>query len=173
MEGPSTVASDHSPSSTRSLHVQHLSTYLNDHLSGATAGSRLAARLARTMPDPELKGLDVDVQRDRETLRRLMGDLGVAESRVKRLLGAAGELGSRLKLRITAQDRGVAHLLAVETLTIGVEGKLRLWRALEAVEEVDPRLSRPELAQLAGRAEQQLSLLETVRVRLAVHSLAA
>lgn len=153
---------------------RELATYVNDHLAGAEAGRRLAARLARTVPEPELKGIDAEIDRDYATLQRLMDDLGVARSRLKQVAGLAAESVSRVKLRLgSAGAHDVEQLLGLEAMTVGVSGKLRLWRSLELLAASDPRLDEQELRALAARAQSQLDTLEQVRLRVARRCLLA
>jgi hypothetical protein len=163
--GPSSVAS------AGTLRPDSLRTYLNDHAGGAAAGCRLAARLARALDDPALARLETEIRRDRASLQRLIHELGITRSWGKEALGAMGEVVSRLKLRVAGSRDGVERLLGVEALTVGIEGKLRLWRSLEVVAASDPRLDAAPLAQLARRAELQLEAIEEVRLRLAEASL--
>ena len=58
-----------------------LGIYLNDHLAGATAGTELAHRVARTHraqgQDGQLKGLAVEVAQDRAALIGMMRALDI------------------------------------------------------------------------------------------------
>jgi hypothetical protein len=156
------------------LRHRELATYLNDHLAGAEGGRRLAARLARTVPDPELDGIDAEIDRDHATLQRLMDDLGVTRSRVKQAVGVAAERASRVKLRLgSAGAHDVEQLLGLEAMAVGVAGKLRLWHSLEMLAPSDGRLDADELRALAARAEAQLDTIEQVRLRVAGHCLSA
>ena len=147
-------------------HAKELASYLNDHLAGAAAGCRLAERLVRTVDDPSAEGMDLEVQRDRDALRRLMDDLGVAQSRVKQATAVVLELASRAKLRLgSAGQADLERLLGIEALA--VEGKLRLWRSLQAIRPSDPRLGAAPLDDLVRRAEHQLTILEDLRLRTA------
>ena len=160
--GPSLAASG------ESLRRRELATYLNDHLAGAEGGRRLAARLARTVPEPELEGIGAEVDRDYATLRRLMDDLGVTSARLKQLAGVAAEMASRVKLRLgSAGAHDVEQLLGLEAMAVGVAGKLRLWRSLELLAPSEPRLDAQALRALATRAEAQLDTIEQVRLRVA------
>jgi hypothetical protein len=153
---------------------RELATYLNDHLAGAEGGRRLAARLARTMPEPELAGIDAEIDRDYVTLQRLMDDLGVTRSRLKQVTGVAAEAASRIKLRLgSAGTHDVGQLLGLEAMAVGVAGKLRLWRSLELLAPSDGRLDGQELRTLAARAETQLDTIEQVRLRVARRCLSA
>lgn len=161
-------------SSGEPLRRRELATYLNDHLAGAEGGRRLAARLARTVAEPELKGVDAEIDRDYATLQRLMDDLGVTRSRLKQLAGVAAEMASRIKLRLgSAGAHDVEQLLGLEAMAVGVAGKLRLWRSLELLAPSDPRLDEQELRALAARAASQLDAIEQVRLRVARRCLSA
>jgi hypothetical protein len=147
---------------------------LNDHLAGATAGSRLAGRVVQNVADDELRGIDIEIGRDRATLQQLMNVLDVPQSRVKQAAGALGEIGSRVKLRLGSSGHNdLQHLLALESLAVGIAGKRRLWVSLRAVAGSDPRLHSEQLDQLISRADQQLATVEDVRVRVARRCLTA
>ena len=109
----------------------------------------MAARLARTVPEPELKGIDAEIDRDYATLQRLMDDLGVTRSRLKQLTGVAAEMASRVKLRLgSAGAHDVGQLLGLEAMAVGVAGELGLWRSLQLLTPSDPRLDEQELPRL-------------------------
>ena len=55
--------------------------------------------------------------------------------------------------------------MELEALTLGVTGKLAMWRALDQLEARTPELSKATLQQLIARAESQLDGLETERRR--------
>jgi len=149
-----------------------LATYLNDHLAGAEGGRRLAARLARTVSEPELQGIHDEIERDHLTLQRIMADLDIKRSRLKQAAGVAAETASRVKLRLGSTGaHDVEQLLGLEAMAVGVAGKLRLWRSLEVLAPADGRLDAGELHALVSRAEVQLDTLEQVRLRVARRSL--
>jgi hypothetical protein len=154
------------------LRRPELATYLNDHLAGAEAGRRLAARLARSL-DGELKGVEVEIERDYDRLLRLLDALEIGRSRVKQAAGMATEALSRVKLRLgSAGVRDLGPLLGLEAMAVGVAGKLRLWRSLESIASSDPRLDAEELRALAARAEAQLDTIEQLRLQAARRCLA-
>ncbi len=78
-----------------------LGIYLNDHLAGATAGTELAHRVARTHrahePDGQLKRLAVEVARDRAALIGMMKALGVPVRSYKVFAAWAGKKAGRVK----------------------------------------------------------------------------
>jgi hypothetical protein len=145
-----------------------LAIYLNDHLAGATAGRELARRAARSNEStdygPALAELANDIEQDRRTLLRVMDTLGIRADPVKVAAGWAGEKVGRLKLN--GQLRGyspLSRLIELEALTLGVTGKLSMWRALEQIHR--PELAGFELRDLQQRAESQLARLEDCRRR--------
>jgi hypothetical protein len=154
-----------------------LAIYLNDHLAGATAGLELARRAASSNEGSDygrfLDDLVTEIDEDRESLFELMRATGVGVDRVKVLGGWAAEKVGRLKLN--GRLRGyspLSRLLELEGLTLGVRGKLCLWRALTELQPADPRLSAMELARLGKRAEVQLDGLEAQRLKAAAQAFA-
>jgi len=64
--------------------------YLNDHLGGATMGVELfrrASRSAQGSVKTQLQELTTEIEQDRESLRTLMGTLGLPVHRYKALGG--------------------------------------------------------------------------------------
>jgi hypothetical protein len=152
-----------------------LAIYLNDHLAGATLGVELARRLrARNEDDPEfgpvLAEVCAEIEADRETLKAVMDQLGVGQSRLKPLAAVLGERLGRLKLngRLWGYSP-LSRLDELELLQIGVAGKRRLWRALEHTHARD--LSGFELGALAERATEQLRRLEALHLKAAALAL--
>jgi hypothetical protein len=114
-----------------------LEIYLNDHLAGSTAGVEVARRVRGSNEGdpqfgPELTSLCAEIEADRELLLEVMERLGVSPGRVKPAAAWAGEKLGRLKLN--GQVHGyspLSRLVELELLSIGVGGKICLWRALE------------------------------------------
>jgi hypothetical protein len=90
------TARDVGPSETSMLGI-----YLNDHLAGATAGTELAHRMARSPGDGQdggtLRRLAAEIAQDRAALLDIIAALGIKVRRYK--VGAAwiGEKAGRLK----------------------------------------------------------------------------
>jgi hypothetical protein len=149
---------------------KHLSIYLNDHLAGATVGLELAKRALgsnRGTPfEPFLERLAEEIDEDRATLREIMRALDVGEDTLKRIGGFLAERIGRLKLNGSLFSYSPqSRLVEFEGLTLGVTGKLGLWRALQLVD--DERLARFDLPALAARAEAQQEGLEERRLEAA------
>jgi hypothetical protein len=114
-----------------------LRIYLDDHLAGAASGARLARKVAqRSAGTAEHAGfarLAADVEADRVALMQLRGSLGLRRRSPKELVGMSAECVSRLKFTLmSARDASAGRLLELETLALGIQGKLAMWRALDA-----------------------------------------
>ena len=144
-----------------------LSVYLNDHLTGASAGVDLFARVASSHSDPEarqsLRGLADAVNDDRDALIRLMRDLGMKAHAYRMLVGRVVEKVGRLKMNGTVLTRSpLTDLVELEALRSGVQAKRAMWEALEDATDVSGRTAE-SLAQLKERATSQLQAIETLR----------
>ncbi|MET9963718.1 hypothetical protein ABZ128_32380 [Streptomyces sp. NPDC006326] len=155
------------------MHSDVLGIYLNDHVAGATAGLELARRVARSHRrsalGPELSRLVEEIDHDRRELLRLMEALRIPVRRHKVLAGWVSEKAGRVKLNGRLLRRSpLSSLLEFEALRLGAEGKACLWTALlPAASAERPALDESRLQHLLGRAREQISLLEDLRVRAA------
>ena len=146
-----------------------LDIYLNDHLAGAMFGSDLARRIHEHNEGTSLGGLmgsvATEIEEDRQTLIELMERLGTSGNPVKQATTWMAEKASRLKFgSLAAADAGPGTFLALETLSLGVEGKLSLWVALRTVADDYPALEPAQLDRLIERASAQRAILERERV---------
>jgi hypothetical protein len=110
-----------------------LAIYLNDHLTGATAGLERARHLQRTAQGSELgTALDpvvAEIAEDRESLLEIMRDLGVPVRRYRAGVGWAAEKAGRLKGNGRLLRRSpLSTVLELEALRLGVEGKAAGWQ---------------------------------------------
>lgn len=150
--------------------------YLNDHLAAAAAAVELVERLVANNEDEALDtlltDLGQDIEADRTTLKAVMERLGVQPSTPKQLAGKVLETLSRFRLneRVTG-SADVSRLMEIETVSLGIEGKLSLWRALGHVIGSRPELASFDLQGLADRAIQQRSALEPFRLDAAAKAL--
>ena len=150
--------------------------YLNDHLAGATAGTELAHRIART-PDEvadraALQRLAAEINADRRALLEIMGLLGVPVRHYKTTAAWLGERVGRLKFNGRLRTRSpLSRLEELELLRLGVEGKAAGWRTLRELADTEPRLSPAGLDELLTRARQQADQLEDLRIAAAHHLL--
>lgn len=144
-----------------------LSTYLNDHFATSLAAIELARRVAgsnRNSPiGAHLAALADDLAEDRAMLQQAMDRLGVGVDYAKVAAAWSAEKLGRLKLngRLVGYSP-LSRVEELELLTLGVEGKLLLWQALERVPSIDP----PDLPfdELIRRARQQLRILRRLRL---------
>jgi hypothetical protein len=142
-----------------------LATYLNDHLAGSMTAIELveksAAQNRGTRLGDFLAELLGAIDEDRAALEGIMERLGVEKGGVKATAGRMVEKVSRLRLheKVTG-DPDLSRVLELETLLMGVTGKLRLWQSLQASMASDPRLAGVDLDALVRRAHDQLAALD-------------
>lgn len=148
-----------------------LSIYLTDHLAGSTAGVALANRAAKrnagTPAGRRLAQIAHEIEVDRETLKELMAELGVRQSPLKNATSWAIERLSRLKPNGRGGgDTQLQRMHELETLSLGIAGKLALWEALGAAPEA-AAAGRIDLDELIDRARSQRERVEIERMTLA------
>jgi hypothetical protein len=149
-----------------------LGIYLNDHLAGATVGMELSRRAAGSNKGNAygdvLAGIAREIEEDRETLKGVMDRLEIGHDRVKVAAGWVGEKFGRLKPngRLLSYSP-LSRLVELESLALGISGKLSLWEALKEVAPEDARLDADELGRLAERAERQRKEVWQLRQRAA------
>ena len=160
------------------MNLKYLSIYLNDHLAGSTVGVELSKRAASGNEDTEygtfLSELSHEIAEDRASLERLMERLDVKKDRLKTTGAFLGEKVGRLKpnAHLTSYSP-LSRVVELEALTLGVTGKLGLWKALIAIQDRDDRLDPEELRVLAERAEAQRAGLEEHRLRATTETFTA
>ena len=148
---------------------RYLKIYLQDHLAGATVGTDLARRLAEHNEDAivgeALQGIAREIEEDQESLKAIVERLGFDRSLVKEAGGWVMEKAGRLKLNGELFEYSpLSRLVEFEGLTLGVTGKLSLWKVLERLTDSIPELDAAEIADLLARAEAQRAILEELRV---------
>lgn len=152
-----------------------LGIYLNDHFAGAALGVALCRRLRASNSGeselgPPLAELCAEIEADRETLGRLMEQLGIRRSAVKPALAWTAEKLGRLKLngQLTGYSP-LSCLVEIEGLAIGVTGKTQLWRALERT--LGSSQAGFDFSQLAERATRQRDRIEDLHAIAAKRAL--
>ena len=77
-----------------------------------------------------LRWLAGEIEEDRGLLKRAVAELGFRESRAKAALAWAGERAGRLKPngQLTGYSP-LSRVLELEALSVGIAGKLALWRS--------------------------------------------
>ena len=148
-----------------------LDSYLSDHLVGAAAGCEIAHRIVSTYDDPatvaELQALADDIEFDRATLVEIRDRLGFTRRPIRQAFGWIGEKITRLRVSdpVTG-DADLTRLLELETLGIGIAGKIALWHALAAT--VPPeQLGGLDMEALARRGQRQRAIVERRRLEAA------
>jgi hypothetical protein len=154
---------------------KRLSIYLNDHLAGSTVGVELVQRIAgsnRGTPLGDmLERLAAEIREDRETLERLMDQVGAGRDRLKVSGAWAAEKLGRLKLN--GQLLGyspLSRLEELESLRLGISGKRGMWKALS---RTLPDVPGFDFAALAARADRQLRRIEPHRLEAAEQAFSA
>ena len=148
---------------------QPLVAYLNDHLGGATGACEIARnaveKFATTPHRNFLSGFLTHVDEDRATLEEMIGALGGAPNPVKQAGAWLMEKVSRIKLSPGGTgSEEMSALLTLETLCIGVEGKICLWTALQQIAADTEELNAFDLGDLLTRAKSQRDGLEQERL---------
>jgi hypothetical protein len=146
-----------------------LGIYLNDHLAGATGGTELAHRVARTHPAEgpagQLKALAGEIAQDRAALIGMMKALDIPVRAYKMYAAWLGEKAGRVKFNGRLLSRSpLSDLEELELLRLGVTGKAAGWRTLRVLADTDKRLDSGRLDELMSRARRQEDLLEELRV---------
>jgi hypothetical protein len=147
---------------------QPLETYLNDHLGGATGACEIVRnavdKYATTVHRPFFAEFQAQVEGDKATLEEMIRALGSSPNPVK-LAGAwLMEKVSRIKLSPGGTgSEEMSALLTIETLCIGVEGKICLWAALQEIDDIE-ELKAFDFDELMTRARSQRDGLEKERL---------
>jgi hypothetical protein len=147
----------------------HIAIYLKDHLAGSEAALEILDHLERThgtgMVGDMVRRLRPEFIGERTELTRLLDQLDASTSVPRRVFGWLSEKALELKLIADDPGDGTLRLLeAVETLKLGVHGKLGLWKALAANEQLVPVLATVQYEPLIRQAEAQETLIESVRI---------
>ena len=150
---------------------------MNDHLAGSAAAVELVERIRDNNEGTDLaramESLLADIEADQATLAAIMERLGVDPSSPQQAAGKVLETLSRFRLneRVTGSAE-VSMLMELETLSLGIEGKLALWRSLSEVTGALAALAEFDLPTLAARAVSQRAVVEPFRLQAAGAALA-
>src|SRR5215204_6305959 len=154
------------------VQLRLLEIYLADHVAAATAGAALARRAAGNNAASEfgefLSRLSTEIEEDRQTLRRVVAELGFEASSAKVVLAWVAEKAARMKLN--GRLRGyspLSRVVELETLSVGIAGKLALWQTLQQIPGIEQHLAGIDLERLIQRATRQRVEAEEHRVEAA------
>lgn len=140
-----------------------LCTYLQDHHAGSVSAREMLAKEMSDNPDKAFFVLlDRDIAADQAVLEALIDRLGTEESLPKKVGAWVAEKVARLKLG--ASPDPLSNLEFLEALTLGMQGKLCLWKALESLPDTFPARSGLDLPDLISRAKDQLDRIEPKRL---------
>ena len=156
--------------------AEAIDVYLNDHLAGAMLGSDLAQQIRDQNEDTPLgelmRSLAPQIEQDRQTLTGLMVHMSIARNPVKQAGAWVTGKASRVKFGgLTSGQPDLGTFMAIESLALGVQGKLSLWRALEQVADQHPAIASVDLDGLIDRAQVQYELLEHERLQAGLRAL--
>lgn len=159
-------------------HKKAMDVYLNDHLAGAMFGSDLAEHIQEsaegTPLEETMRVISAEIEQDRQSLIDLMEALGTSKNPVKQATTWVAEKASRPKFSgLTSGTPEQGLFMALESLTLGVAGKLSLWVVLKEVESDFPVLTDAALDELIRRAQSQHERLERERVAAGRRALSA
>jgi hypothetical protein len=144
--------------------------YLHDHLAGSNFATELLKSLRDQDAHPELATFAVtllaEVEKDASILRGVLDQIGKSPLDVKEALAWVAEKASRLKLQ-HQKPESLGTFEALETLSLGIMGKLALWNVLATITGLDPRIPRLNFEKLAASAKDQFVRVEEHRMKLA------
>jgi hypothetical protein len=145
-----------------------LTQYLQGHDAAGTAAVqtvKLQAEAQRGTPLGSLLArMGEEIAQDKASLREVMALLEVTPSRLKGAAALVAAAFGRWTLRAHFPGEPQARLIGLESLSLGIEGKARLWRALRELASGDPRLGDVDFDNLTRRAEHQREDLEPYRL---------
>jgi hypothetical protein len=151
------------------MSVQHIATYLNDHLAGSVTAIELLTHLAEKHAGGPVgtfaTTLRAEIEADQRELKGIIEKVGVGAGVVRTAVAWLAEKAARLKLAADDPAGGALRLLeSLEVLSLGIEGKRCLWLSLEAASSGNPALCGPDYGRLVRRAEDQRTRVESARL---------
>jgi hypothetical protein len=154
------------------MNAKHLTNYMKDHFAGSVAALELLNHLISShrgkTHEQFFVRLRQEIGEDQEVLQALLHDLDAGGGALRNTTAFLGEKFARIKLLLEDPSGGqLARLEKLEALALGIEGKRALWRALLAVAEEIPALSKVDLARLDQRADDQHKRVEARRIEAA------
>jgi hypothetical protein len=105
-------------------------------------------------------------------LQGLVSRIAGRESQVRKAAAWLSEKLARAKLALDDRADGQLRTFeALEALTLGIQGKLLLWKALAAVARVNPALQGTDFVRLQQRAQDQYDRVDQERLQVARRAL--
>lgn len=150
------------------MSAEPFAVYLNDHLAGAAAGlsmmDDLAGRVEGTALAAKLRTLAAEVREDQQLVRDVLARIAGSERRTVQAAAWVTEKVSEGRLALAARSHPALALLeGLESLALGLQGKLALFRVLAELGPLDPRLAGLPFAARADRTAAQHAMVEIER----------
>jgi hypothetical protein len=156
------------PTSDLAMH-DALAIYLHDHLAGANFAVELLEQLERNSgPETGIFAAAIlaEVQEDKKLLEGIIERVGVSHFDAKDAMAWLAEKASRIKFNHAEPD-GLSIFEALETLDLGIMGKVSLWKALGVAADFDSRLMGLNFTALSIRAQEQFNRVEKYKLSIA------
>jgi hypothetical protein len=145
-----------------------LITYMHDHLAGARFAINLLESLRGDKQKLEVRRLADElvreIEEDRQVLQHLADKIGKPQNTLKE--GAAWLAQKASLWKLGGEGPSLSTFEALETLSLGILGKLALWRALRVLQPNEPVLYETNFEQLCAKAEKQYFRVENLRIKL-------
>jgi hypothetical protein len=152
-----------------------LVTYLHDHLAGSNFAIDLVGSLRDHYSNEPLgefaSRLLVELEEERTLLKQIVDRFGKGSPDIKEAAAWVMEKLSRFKLS-HEPAKALGTFEALETLALGILGRIKLWRALAVIAETDDRLQDLNFGELITRAEVQHDEVEQNRLLVVRKALA-
>lgn len=144
-----------------------LAIYVHDHLAGAQFAIELLKDLSESAADTRVVELAAsllpEIEGDRRLLQGFAEALGEEASGAKESAAWITQKLSRIKL---AADDDLGAFEAIETLSLGILGKLALWNSIDVLPTCDAA-KELDLSELKTAAVDQHARVEKLRRELA------
>ncbi len=153
------------------INAKTMSTYLEDHLTGATLVIELVDR-RRKRDDVEawMHEFHAQLLSSRRIVQSLADQFSTGASHIKQAAGWAAEKAAQVKLALDGDgNEDLRDLLELETMRTGVEGQKCLWRSLQRLD--DERVGAVDIEAHLRTADEQADTLEQFRLDAAVRAL--
>ncbi len=145
-----------------------LGIYLNDHLAGSVGALEMVERVIEENAGNAFAGRLEEILReiraDQSVLQDVIERVGSKENPLKKAGAWLAEKVSRLKMSGSDVPDELARLEVLETLTVALQGKLALWRALRTVADRHDALREVNLDRLERRGIEQFDRVEAWRL---------
>jgi hypothetical protein len=145
-----------------------LITYMHDQLAGARFAISLLQTLREDRENIAVKNLAeellYEIEEDRQVLEHLADKIGQPQNKLKE--GAAWLAQKASLWKLGSDGASLSTFEALETLSLGIMGKLALWRALRVLQSEEPILFETNFEHLCKRAERQFFRVERMRIKL-------